>query len=429
MKMLRVLVTVVAAVVLLLPVLASACKQVKVDLPVNLSGTMSGAPYRIRVPANWNGTLLVFAHGYGRQLTPFLPITPSYVDPMQEEHFLALGYALAASAYSSGGWAVDEGLEQTAELTRYFRRTIGHPEKTILWGRSMGSAVTLRSIETHPNLYDGAIPMCDVAAGTTRTFDETVDLSVAYDLLFGWPASWGDIGNVRNDLVFTRDVAPVVASKLLNADGTLNRANFAKFEFLRLVAHRSPAGFYQPPTPYEPPFLFQAMYFATEALAEIQVRAGGHVVQNVDHLYSLTAAEKAYLASMGIDADTLLAAMNARRTVTADPHARRYLERYADYSGHIKGPVLTLHGIYDGLVIPQHESKYRETVEAAGRGDRLVQTFTTSVGHCDYSNAQLEAVVRAMESWIDTRSAPTPASFPEAIGFIPGYMPGPWPSP
>ena len=32
--------------------------------PLDLSGELNGAPYRIRVPANWNGTLLVFAHGY-----------------------------------------------------------------------------------------------------------------------------------------------------------------------------------------------------------------------------------------------------------------------------------------------------------------------------------------------------------------------------
>ena len=31
---------------------------------IELSGELSGAPYRIRVPANWNGTLFIYAHGY-----------------------------------------------------------------------------------------------------------------------------------------------------------------------------------------------------------------------------------------------------------------------------------------------------------------------------------------------------------------------------
>ena len=34
------------------------------DGPVELTGELHGAPYEIRVPAAWNGTLLVYAHGY-----------------------------------------------------------------------------------------------------------------------------------------------------------------------------------------------------------------------------------------------------------------------------------------------------------------------------------------------------------------------------
>ncbi len=32
--------------------------------PIDTSGEINGAPYRIVVPAVWNGTLLVYAHGY-----------------------------------------------------------------------------------------------------------------------------------------------------------------------------------------------------------------------------------------------------------------------------------------------------------------------------------------------------------------------------
>jgi len=44
--------------------------QVHVDLPVDIEGTLNRASYRIRVPANWNGTLLVYAHGYTEELPP-----------------------------------------------------------------------------------------------------------------------------------------------------------------------------------------------------------------------------------------------------------------------------------------------------------------------------------------------------------------------
>ena len=32
--------------------------------PLDESGEINGAPYRIVVPTVWNGTLLVYAHGY-----------------------------------------------------------------------------------------------------------------------------------------------------------------------------------------------------------------------------------------------------------------------------------------------------------------------------------------------------------------------------
>ena len=41
----------------------AAGKRVHVPLPADLTGKLNGADYEIRVPANWNGTLLVFAHG------------------------------------------------------------------------------------------------------------------------------------------------------------------------------------------------------------------------------------------------------------------------------------------------------------------------------------------------------------------------------
>lgn len=32
--------------------------------PIDLTGTLDGAAFEIRVPAGWNGTLVMYAHGY-----------------------------------------------------------------------------------------------------------------------------------------------------------------------------------------------------------------------------------------------------------------------------------------------------------------------------------------------------------------------------
>jgi hypothetical protein len=48
--------------------------------------------------------------------------------------------------------------------------------------------------------------------------------------------------------------------------------------------------------------VFDDFFFATKAVPELERRAGGPVMPNLTHSYSLTPAEQAYLASLGVDA-------------------------------------------------------------------------------------------------------------------------------
>ena len=52
-----------------LPVNAQSYKA-HVDLPFEQEGTHNATEYRIRVPANWNGTLLVYVHGWDAGIPP-----------------------------------------------------------------------------------------------------------------------------------------------------------------------------------------------------------------------------------------------------------------------------------------------------------------------------------------------------------------------
>ncbi len=389
----------------------------------SLEGSIDGAPYKIHVPDNWNRTLLVYAHGYRDRADHLGEVDNRQADAapggaLFEAFLLAQGYAIAGSAYRENGWAVKEGITDIRRLTKLFHDRFGTPDRTILWGFSLGSIITFESIEKYPKLYDGAIAGCGVGAGTPRALDRGADLAVAYDVTFGWPAAWGTPGDVRDDLDFETEVAPVLFVQ------TTNTANFGFFEFIRLVNHLPEEEFYTGAN-----WLFTDMFFNTEARAEVERRAGGPVVQNKDHRYSLTKEEVAYLSSLGIDATALLNRMNASLNISAKKSARRYLEKYATYSGKLERPVLTIHTTVDGLVTVDNKSAYRETVEDAGRTSFLVQVFTDSVGHCTFTPEQLVATVKAMESWLNTRTRPGPGFFPKALGFNTEFQPPPWPQP
>ena len=134
-------------------------------------GELGGAPYRVEVPANWNGRLVLYAHGYagiGKTLT--------VQDPPIRRFLVENGYAWAASAYSKNYYDVRAGVEDTNALALAFNeiaerngRRLARPAKTFVYGRSMGGHVAAAAVEqetlaTARNkfAYDGAMPICGV---------------------------------------------------------------------------------------------------------------------------------------------------------------------------------------------------------------------------------------------------------------------------
>lgn len=395
--------------------------------PIDQSGEINGAPYRIRVPANWNGTLLVYAHGYRDKADH-----PGEVDNRVADYapnaalgdaLLAQGYALAGSAYRDNGWEVAGGIQDTKDLAVYFRDNFGRPDRTLLWAFSMGTVIAFDSMERFGGIYDGALCACAVGAGATQSWDSAGDLALAYSVVFGMPSAWGNYGDVRDDLDFDTEVLAKLIPELSSA------ANFPKFEFLRLVTGTPGRGI-QPPAPpnFYPNWVLTDMFFTMEARAELERRAGGPIVQNVDRKYSLTAQERAYLNSLGVISpiiDAWLVTMNSNRVVQAPMFSRNYVERYANYSGRIKQPMLTMHTILDPLVTVSQQYEYRETVENAGRERNLYQTYTNGNGHCAFTGPQLLTAVTTLDSWVRTSVKPSKANFPSSLGFDNGFEPPP----
>jgi len=405
-------------------------------IPGTYTGTLGDADYKIIFPHNWNGVLVVYVHGYSYTVPPAQatfanPYWPANTTT-SEDILLAEGYALAGSSFSAGGWAVAEAMEDTDRLTRAIANIAGfncRPRRTILFGVSLGSLTALTKAETHQSwfwpLYDGVVSGCSIGAGASRTVDLSLQFNLAFSAAFadmgGWPAAWGTPQAINPEIEFYYQVEPYVGELLSN------QLNFGRFEFQRLVSVLSEQDYY----PWSPPpsdiSLFLDFFFSTQALAELQARAGGKVTGNVGRTYALPDAAKAYLAQFGVDADVMLAYMNSNTNYVPDPQGAAYVRKYADFNGHLKVPVLTMHTSNDGLIPTTSDTFYRGTVAKAGRLSHLHQVFTTSSGHCNFSPQQVVRAIKAMDQWLRGRR-PTPADFPVAEGFQPpDYSPGPWP--
>ena len=427
MKLTARLLVVLSVVLLLVLTLIDRSPAAKAA-PLDLSGEINGAPYRIRVPEVWNGTLLIFAHGYRDKADHPGEIDNRNADVAPnaalEAPLLAQGFALAGSAYKDNGWAVKDAIQDTKNLAVFFRENVGQPQRTILVAASLGTFVGYKSMEQFNGIYDGALCLCSAGAGSTRLLDSGVPLYLAYDVIFGIPASWGTVGEVRNDIDFDTEVLAKLAPELSNI------ANFPKFEFIRLVAKNPGRGLTPPPPPaFFPGWALTDFFFFTEARAELQRRAGGPIVQNLDQSYELTAAEKAYLAGIGLPTpvvDAWLAQMNARRNIEAKQSARNYVRNNTEFNGKIRNPILTLHTIIDPLLVVANDRAYAELNASAGKEDLLFQTFSIGVGHCNLTGPQVLTAIGAIDAWVRTGVRPTTASFPAALGFNNTFTPPPF---
>src|SRR6202050_26612 len=142
--------------------------------PETLTGTFGdGATYLIQVPASWNGTLVLYSHGY---------VVPGSANPAEDVgdqltggYLLSKGYALAGSSYATTGWAVQQALPDQIHTLNKFQSLVGTPKHTIAWGHSLGGMITAGLVQRYPKRFDAALPMCGVVAGGVGVWNQALD--------------------------------------------------------------------------------------------------------------------------------------------------------------------------------------------------------------------------------------------------------------
>jgi pimeloyl-ACP methyl ester carboxylesterase len=399
----------VSVAILLFSVAGNARAQAGVT---TLPGTLpDGATYLIEVPANWNGTLFLYSHGY---------VTPGSANPAQDVgdpftrfFMLSSGYALAGSSYATTGWAIQQALPDQIAVLDVFKKTVGHPKRTIAWGHSLGGIITAGLIQRNPGRFDAALPMCGVLSGGVATWNTALDSEFAFKTLLA-PGTGLQVVNIADPLV-NLDLAEVaLAEAQATPQGQARIALAAALSDL--------PGWFTPLSPEPAPtdfagqeanqFLWDQQVdfpFVFAFRAELEARAQGNVSWNtgVDYRVQLDRSigrdqVRALYQQAGLDLDADLKTLNDAARISADPQAVHYLENNIIFDGEIHIPVLTLHTKGDGLVVVQNESAYKRVVDAAGNGEFLRRTFVSRAGHCAFTPAETIAAVETLISRLDT---------------------------
>jgi len=406
---------VASVVVASLLLIVSRNASAQMGVATHTGALQDGATYLIEVPANWNGILFLYSHGY---------VVPGSANPAQDVgdpatrfFMLSSGFALAGSSYATTGWAVQQALPDQIAVLDIFAKTVGVPKQTIAWGHSLGGMITAGLIQRYPDRFDAALPMCGVLSGGVATWNTALDSAFAFKNLLA-PGSGLQIVNIANP-VANLDLAEGI---LVVAQGTpQGRARLA------LVSALSDGpGWFIPLSP-EPAatdyagqetnqFLWDQQVdfpFIFAFRAELEARAQGNPSWNthVDYRsqleHSVDAAEvRALYEQAGLDLGADLKFLTETTRISADHEATKYLERNIIYNGEIHIPVLTLHTTGDGLVVVENESAYRQVVDEEGNGEFLRRTFVSRAGHCAFTPAETIAAVETLLLRLETGEWP-----------------------
>jgi pimeloyl-ACP methyl ester carboxylesterase len=424
------------------------------------SGSIDGAAYKIEMPQKWNGTLLIYSHGY-RYAQPapptFAPVETSAVDasdPQTAQTLLSQGYALAGSAYKSNGWAVSDGVAAAEGLYAHFSDKVATPNRVLVWGDSLGGLITQVVAEKHPEWVDGAAPLCGAVAGVVPNMNLALDISYAVKTLVypemkitGYTSYQEAVDNWTQAMKRLIDAASDTAG-----GGTAKVLYIAALVNAPIQTQTYDGSTIESKVKATVEALATGLGYATFARYDLEQRFGGNPSGNQDTDYSkrINDTEGSLIDAITPGAvaanDALLA---AGQRVSADPAAlAKALADGGDPKGTITRPEITMHTAADALVIAQNETFLldRYTAEAA-KGNAtaaLVQLYTVApatypekpgapygAGHCNFTSQSNVAVIDLLNTWVQQGVFPGEAAIEQAMGTESGYVaawrPGPWP--
>lgn len=318
------------------------------------TGELKGARYRIDIPQDWHGGLVVYFHGYE---VPGEPRPASLPLPEVGAALVERGYALIQSEYSQQGWAARQALDETEQLRMIFERQYGRPTHRLAVGGSFGGLLALASAEARPNIYGGVLTTCGLNVPPLQFFEHVFDVLVGFDTLFpgilptnGRGIDAPDAPAILSDATVTAIETALASDPALAA--ILSRRSEATVESL-------PGKVW--------------VYWA--ALRDVRALAGGLPLGNTSRRYTGWGDDDRFNREV--------------RRYSADPSSARWLAKHPKLRGRVHVPVVALANIQDELVPPSFQPVYRQLARTRGRAALVTQLPSVGEGHCAFKKDEV----------------------------------------
>jgi pimeloyl-ACP methyl ester carboxylesterase len=410
-----------ASLLVAAPTVASANPVCDGKVPVQTCGgaTSDGAPYAMMVPANFNGTVYLYSHGYRPNIAipAGIPGYGGYTvtntpQPGPNEAvigaLLAKGYGVVGSGFARQGWNADSAVKTNVELVGAFKKQFTKTTKVIAWGESLGGFITQALAEKHPDLFSAAAPLCmasnvdalmtmagDAVWGLKTFFDPTIKGGSYSAGAAGYAEAMGDlvkvftvIGSLQAAFAANPSTpAWPATSKVPDAIKAIpSRSALVMVALMAGIPMQSahfdstsaPAGL-----PASNALSFQvainpafaalenignAAALGVLAMYDIELQAGGAFFDNTATDYSARVAEEQFIWASALSGNSgtagLLSVLAASPRAKADPAAVAKIKTLASHSGKVEIPTILFTGVADPVTVAGNQQSVADKYAA-----------------------------------------------------------------
>ena len=367
------------------------------------AGVLNGAAYRVEVPADWNGKLVMYAHGYAGTGAAL-----NVGGPTIRRYLVQNGYAWAASSYAKNYYDVRAGVEDTNALALEFTkialantRALAAPTKIYITGHSMGGHITAAAIEdeaaataVHKVKYAGAVPMCGVV-GDTELFNEFAAMQVTAQALAGVPAypteKWTDIQALVTNTLFSK----FTTTPAFPAASIIPTATGVKYLSVLQNLTGGPRPMFDQGIAYGQAFPSAYGTFVADPATPVGSVSGilnKNVLDTTGFTYTID-GDTAGSTALNASAQKIAPAADANRLRT---DGLRWIPKV---NGEFKIPVVSIHTLGDLFVPFSMEQVYQKRAAAKGNSAWLVQRAIRGISHCDFTIAEQVSAFDDMIKW------------------------------
>jgi pimeloyl-ACP methyl ester carboxylesterase len=328
----------------------------------------NGSVYLVCMPKDWNGDLVIYAHGY---VSPVDPVAIPYNQlvlsdgPSIPDLVNGLGYAFATTSYPANGLVVLPAIEDLISLTTFFQshHSTNH---VFLVGVSEGGLIATLAVEQYPTIFSGGMSICGPIGDFRGQVNYWGDFRSVFDYFFPnlMPGTPTQIPPEVLDNQHWAEYSAAIASAVASS-------NPSKISQLLKVTH-APVNSADPRTILETVGgLLWYSFFATDNAKEV---LDGQPFDNTRRLY------------LGSTNDFLLNLRIFR--AAADHSALREIARHYQTTGKLQVPLVSLHTTGDPIVPYWHATLYRLKTLTSKSGFMYSNIPILRYGHANINSTE-----------------------------------------